>query len=90
MKWIEVGDESNWDQVRNVFEPLAQRLRSVGLRAEVLIRRGKPADQILEEADTWGADVSSSARKEPGVLTVCYLVACPPPSQVGRIARSKS
>ena len=56
MKWIEVGDESNWDQVREVFEPLAQRLRSVGLRAEVLIRRGKPADQILEEVDTWGAD----------------------------------
>ena len=55
-KWIEVGDENNWDQVREIFEPLAQRLRSAGLRAEVLIRRGKPADQILEEADTWGAD----------------------------------
>jgi nucleotide-binding universal stress UspA family protein len=56
MKWIEVGDENNWEQVREIFEPLAQRLRSTGLRAEVLIRRGKPADQILEEADTWGAD----------------------------------
>lgn len=56
MKWIEVGDENNWDEVREIFEPLARRLRSAGLRAEVLIRRGKPADQILEEADTWGAD----------------------------------
>ena len=56
MKWIEVGDKNNWDQVREVFEPLAHTLRNAGLRAEVLIRRGSPADQILEEADTWGAD----------------------------------
>lgn len=56
MKWIEVGDEKNWDQVREVFEPSAQKLRTAGLHAEVLIRRGNPADQILEEADTWGAD----------------------------------
>jgi len=56
MKWIEVGDKNNWDQVREVFEPLAQRLRDAGLRAAVFIRRGNPADQILEEADTWGAD----------------------------------
>ena len=56
MKWIEVGDEKNWDQVREVFEPSAQKLRIAGLHAEVLIRRGNPADQILEEADTWGAD----------------------------------
>jgi len=56
MKWIEVGDERNWEQVREVFEPSAQKLRTAGLHAEVLIRRGNPADQILEEADTWGAD----------------------------------
>ena len=56
MKWIEVADESNWSRVREIFEPAAQRLRSAGLHAEVLIRRGNPADQILEEAHTWGAD----------------------------------
>lgn len=56
MKWIEVGDKNNWDQVREIFEPSARKLRSAGLRAEVFIRRGNPADQILEEADTWGAD----------------------------------
>jgi len=55
-KWIEVGDEKNWEQVREIFEPAAQKLRSAGLHAEVLIRRGNPADQILQEADTWGAD----------------------------------
>ena len=56
MKWIEVGDERNWDQVREIFEPSAEKLRRAGLHTEVLIRRGNPADQILEEADTWGAD----------------------------------
>ena len=56
MKWIEVGDESNWAQVREIFEPSAQKIRSAGLHAEVLIRRGNPADEILQEAHTWGAD----------------------------------
>ena len=55
-KWIEVAEEENWDQVREIFEPAAQKLRSAGLHAEVLIRRGNPADQILQEAHTWGAD----------------------------------
>ena len=56
LKWIEVGDEKNWNQVRDIFEPSAEKLRKAGLQAEVLVRRGKPADEILEEADTWGAD----------------------------------
>jgi len=56
VKWIEVGNEESWDQVRQFFEPYATRLRAVGLHSEVLIRRGNPADQILNEAHTWGAD----------------------------------
>ena len=56
MKWIEVADERNWSDVRQIFEPFAQKIRSAGLHAEVLIRRGNPADEILEEAHTWGAD----------------------------------
>jgi universal stress protein A len=56
VKWIEVADEENWDQVRQIFEPLAEKLRAAGLHAQVLIRRGNPADQVLEEAHTWGAD----------------------------------
>jgi nucleotide-binding universal stress UspA family protein len=56
MKWIETADESNWNQVREIFEPAAQRIRSAGLHAEVLIRRGNPADEILDEAHTWDAD----------------------------------
>ena len=48
--------KKNWDQVRQIFEPSAEKLRAAGLHAEILIRRGHPADQILEEAHTWGAD----------------------------------
>lgn len=55
-KWIEVGEGKNWEQVREIFEPAAQKLRDAGFHAEVLIRRGNPADQIVQEADTWGAD----------------------------------
>jgi nucleotide-binding universal stress UspA family protein len=56
VKWIEVAAEENWEQVREIFAPAAQKLRNAGLHAEVLIRRGNPADQILQEAHTWGAD----------------------------------
>ena len=56
VKWIEVANEKNWDQVRHLFEPAAEKLRAAGLHTEVLIRRGHPANQILEEAHTWGAD----------------------------------
>ena len=56
LKWIEVGEEENWDQVREVFAAAAEKLRSAGLHTEVLIRRGNPADEILQEAHTWDAD----------------------------------
>jgi len=56
LKWIEVGEEENWDQVREVFASAADKLRSAGLHAEVLIRRGNPVDEILQEAHSWDAD----------------------------------
>lgn len=56
VKWIEVGDESNWDQVRQIFEPSANKLRSVGLDAAVMIRRGDPKHEVLDEAESWAAD----------------------------------
>ena len=53
---IAVVDEENWDQVRGILEPYAEKLRAAGLHAEMLITRGNPTDQILKEAHTWGAD----------------------------------
>ena len=55
-KWIEIEEEKGRDQVREIFTPAAEKLRNAGLHTEVLIKRGDPADQIVEEADTWGAD----------------------------------
>lgn len=34
----------------------AEKLRNAGLHVNVLVKRGKPADEILEEAKAWGAD----------------------------------
>ncbi len=56
LKWIEVGDENNWDEVRQIFQPSADKLSSAGLDAAVMIRRGSPADQLVEEAESWDAD----------------------------------
>jgi len=56
VKWIEVGDENNWDQVRQILAPSTIKLRSVGLNPTVIIRRGNPKDEILEEEKGWAAD----------------------------------
>lgn len=56
LKWIEVADEENWEDVRQIFEPSAEKLRHAGLEAAVMIRRGSPAAEIVDEAETWGAD----------------------------------
>jgi nucleotide-binding universal stress UspA family protein len=55
MKWIEVDDEDSWEEVRQIFEPAAAQLRAAGLDARVMIRRGNPADEIVSEAESWGA-----------------------------------
>jgi nucleotide-binding universal stress UspA family protein len=55
-KWIEVGDEENWEQVRSIFQPSADQLQALGLDAAVMIRRGNPKTEILEEAESWKAD----------------------------------
>ncbi|HET6669802.1 MAG TPA: universal stress protein [Pyrinomonadaceae bacterium] len=55
MKWLEVDDVDKWDDVRALFKPEAELLRASGLDAEVMIRRGHPTQQLLDEAETWGA-----------------------------------
>ena len=55
LKWIEVGAEENWDQVRALFQPAVEKLCAAGLDAAVMIRRGNPKDEVIEEAESWGA-----------------------------------
>lgn len=56
MKWIETGDEDNWNEVRQIFQPLADELKAAGLDAAVMIRRGNPTNELLDEAESWRAD----------------------------------
>ena len=55
MKWVELSDET-WNQVRQTFQPSADKLIARGLDAAVMIIRGNPTDAIVEEAESWGAD----------------------------------
>jgi nucleotide-binding universal stress UspA family protein len=55
VKWLDVGDEDKWDDVRALFAPEAERLRATGLNAEVVIRSGHPTQVLLDEADSWSA-----------------------------------
>ena len=55
-KWIEVDDEQNWNEISRIFNPEADKLRAAGLNTALVIRRGNPTDEILEEAESWGAD----------------------------------
>jgi nucleotide-binding universal stress UspA family protein len=56
VKWVEVGDEGNWDEIHQIFQPAALKLTSAGLDAAVMIRRGNPTNELLDEAHGWGAD----------------------------------
>lgn len=56
VKWVEVGDEEDWEWVRKTFEPSAEKLRKAGLTASVITRKGNPKSIVVEEAEQWGAD----------------------------------
>jgi nucleotide-binding universal stress UspA family protein len=56
VKWIEVADVENWNEVRQIFQPSLDRLRSAGLDAAMIVRRGSPADEIVAEAVLWNAN----------------------------------
>ncbi|HEY7783928.1 MAG TPA: universal stress protein [Pyrinomonadaceae bacterium] len=56
LSWLEVDDDEKSEKVRRLFEPLAEKLRAAGLDTSVVIRRGKPKDELVEEATRWNAD----------------------------------
>jgi len=56
MKSIEPGDTESWNEVRNLFQPSADKLIAKGLDAAVMIIRENPKDALIEEAESWGAD----------------------------------
>src|SRR5215213_1913565 len=56
LRWIEADDEKDWEWVREVFEPAAEKLRATGLTATVELRKGNPKQVLVEEAEGCGAD----------------------------------
>jgi nucleotide-binding universal stress UspA family protein len=56
LKWVEAGDEKDWEWVRSAFEPAAEKLRRAGLAATVELKSGNPKHVLVAEAEGWGAD----------------------------------
>lgn len=56
VKWVEVDDEDEWDSVRQIFEPSAEKLRAAGFTASIILKKGNPKRVLVEEAESWGAD----------------------------------
>ena len=56
LRWVEADDEKDWEWVREVFAPAAEKLRAAGLTATVELRKGNPKKVLVEEAEGWGAD----------------------------------
>ena len=56
IKWFEVSNEDDLGYLRNAFESLAEKLRTVGLTVSVELKKGDPKQILIEEAETWQAD----------------------------------
>lgn len=56
LKWVDADDEKDWEWVKEVFEPSAEKLRRAGLKASVELRKGNAMSVLVEEAEAWGAD----------------------------------
>ena len=68
LKWVDAEEESDWEWVRAVFEPSAEKLRASGFATTVELRKGNPKSVLVEEAESWGADcVFVGARGMRGV-----------------------
>ena len=48
---------ANYDAVSDEFRQLMMDEKKKGLSADILILRGNPCDSIIEQANTWGADL---------------------------------
>lgn len=56
LRWVDADDQKDWEWVREVFEPSAEKLRAAGLKTSVELRKGNPKQVLVEEAEGWDAD----------------------------------
>ena len=55
-KWFEVSNANDLNSLRQAFEQLGDKLRSVGLTVSVELKKGDPKQLLIEEAESWQAD----------------------------------
>jgi len=56
VKWFEVANQSDLNQLGKTFKSAADNLRKVGLSSSVILTTGNPKVAIVEEAESWNAD----------------------------------
>jgi nucleotide-binding universal stress UspA family protein len=56
VKWFEVDDQNDLEELITVFEAAADRVRKAGLSASVVFTKGNPKLALVEEAEKWNAD----------------------------------
>ena len=56
VKWFEVDDQNDLEELITVFEAAADRVRKAGLSASVVFTKGNPKIALVEEAEKWNAD----------------------------------
>ncbi|HKS28698.1 MAG TPA: universal stress protein [Pyrinomonadaceae bacterium] len=55
VKWVET--DTGRELIEKAFEALAQKLRTVGVSASIVVKKGSPQHVLIEEAESWGADM---------------------------------
>jgi nucleotide-binding universal stress UspA family protein len=56
VKWFEVGNKSDRDQLTSIFENASFPLRQTGLDISVVLTSGNPKIALVDEAEKWNAD----------------------------------
>ena len=56
VKWFEVGNQSDFEQITKIFEAAADKLRKAGLRTSVILTKGNPKLVLVEQAEKWNAE----------------------------------
>jgi len=56
LKWFDVSNENDLISLRQIFEASADKLRNVGLKVSVVLKKGDPKRLLIEEAESWKAD----------------------------------
>lgn len=55
-KWFHKGDEREGDWIRRMSDSFEKKIKKSGLTVSTVVKDGNPKQQLLKEAEKWGAD----------------------------------